>query len=103
MNWGYAYTKQGFLHTFTRGQYERLNIASPLSKAFFVQIGLFVRALLSQFSPPVGSEHDYLLGLPLLALAIVGLCMLAMCWKDFNHRARAWLIFVWVAFFITSM
>jgi tetratricopeptide (TPR) repeat protein len=103
MNWGYAYTKQGFLHTFTRGQYERLNIASPLSKAFFIQIGLFVRALLQQFSPPLGSEYDYLLGLPIVVFAILSLWVLAVCWKDFNHRARAWLIFVWVAFLITSL
>ncbi len=26
MNWGYAYTKQGFLHHITRGQYEKLNL-----------------------------------------------------------------------------
>src|ERR1017187_2038910 len=103
MNWGYAYTKQGFLHTFTRGQYERLNIASPLSKAFFIQIGLFVRALLQQFSPPLGWEYDYLLGLPIVVFAILSLWVLAVCWKDFNHRARAWLIFVWVAFLITSL
>jgi tetratricopeptide (TPR) repeat protein len=50
MNWGYAYTKQGFLHAFTRGQYERLNIASPLSPAFFIQIRLFVSALIQQYA-----------------------------------------------------
>ncbi len=114
MNWGYAYTKQGFLHTFTRGQYEKLNIASPLSKAFFVQIGLFVRALLSQFSPslqalanklnsPMLAEYDFLLGLPLVVFAAVTLWALVVWWKDFHHRARAWLIFVWAAFFITSL
>ncbi len=102
MNWGYTYTKQGFMHHITRGQYERLNIASPLSKAFFIQIGLFVHALLQQFSPPVGSEYDYLLGLPIVLFAIGTLWVLFGCWKDLNARARSWLIFVWVAFLTTS-
>jgi tetratricopeptide (TPR) repeat protein len=103
MNWGYAYTKQGFLHAFTRGQYEKLNIASPLSKDFFIQIGLFVRALLQQFSPPLGSDSDHLLGLPFLLLALLTLFVLIAGWKQLRERARAWLIFVWVAFVTTSL
>jgi tetratricopeptide (TPR) repeat protein len=102
MNWGYSYTKQGFLHHITRGQYERLNIASPLSKAFFIQIGLFVRALLQQLSPPLGFELDYLLGVPLFLLALLTLGVLVLGWKTVNHRGRAWLIFVWAAFLTTS-
>ena len=53
MNWGYSYTKQGFLHHITRGQYERLNIASPLSPAFFIQIKLFALAMFQQYSTPL--------------------------------------------------
>ena len=103
MNWGYAYTKQGFLHTFTRGQYEKLNIASPLSTAFFTQIGLFVHALLQQFSPSVGLENDFLLGLPIVLLAFVPLVVLVFGWKDLNSRARSWLIFVLASFLTTSL
>ena len=53
MNWGYCSTKQGFLHAITRGQYEQLHTASPLSHAFFVQVRLFTEALISQYSLPV--------------------------------------------------
>ena len=103
MNWGYAYTKQGFLHHITRGQYERLNFASPLSSGFFIQIGLFIRALLQQFSPSLGFESDYLIGLPIVAFMFVTLVVLIGGWKDLTQRARAWLIFVWAAFLTTSL
>ena len=102
MNWGYSYTKQGFLHHITRGQYEKLNVASPFSSAFFTQIGLFTRALLQQFSRPLGFDNDFLLGLPIVLFAFATLAVLFGCWKDLNQRARAWLIFVWVAFLTTS-
>jgi tetratricopeptide (TPR) repeat protein len=102
MNWGYAYTKQGFMHHITRGQYEKLNVASPLSSAFFTQIGLFTRALLQQFSLPLGFDNDFLLGLLVVVFAFGTLAMLFGGWKDLNQRARAWLIFVLAAFLTAS-
>jgi Flp pilus assembly protein TadD len=90
MNWGYSYTKQGFMHHITRGQYERLNVASPLSNAFFTQISLFTRALVQQYTTV----------LALFGLATLG--VLIGMWKDLRDRARAWLIFVWLAFLTTS-
>lgn len=101
MNWGYAYTKQGFLHHITRGQYEKLNLSWPWTKDFWIQTGLFARALLQQFSPPLGFDNDYLLGLPIVAFGFATLAILFRCWNDLNQRARAWLIFVWVAFLTT--
>jgi tetratricopeptide (TPR) repeat protein len=103
MNWGYAFTKQGFLHTFTRGQYERLNIANPLSAAFFTQIGLFVHALLQQFSPSLGLGNDFLLGVPIVLLGLVPPAILVLGWKDLNPRSRSWLIFVFASFLVTSL
>jgi tetratricopeptide (TPR) repeat protein len=102
MNWGYAYTKQGFLHHITRGQYEKLNLSWPWSEDFWIQARLFGRALLQQFSPPLGFDMDYLLGLPIIAFALATLFILFRCWKDLNQRARAWLIFVWSAFLTTG-
>ena len=90
MNWGYSYTKQGFLHHITRGQYEKLNVASPLSPAFFTQIRLFTHALIQQYTTVL-----VLFGLGTLAVLI-------FMWKDLNQRARSWLIFVWAAFLTTS-
>ena len=102
MNWGFTFTKQGFLHHITRGQYQRLNAANPFSTAFFMQISLFVHALMQQFSPPLGSDKDFLLGLPIVLFALVPLVMLFVGWKDLNQRARAWLIFVWAAILVAS-
>ena len=90
MNWGYSYTKQGFLHHITRGQYERLNIASPLSEAFFIQIKLFTRALFQQYTALLS-----LFGIATLAV-LIGM------WRSLGERARGWLIFVWAAFLTTS-
>jgi tetratricopeptide (TPR) repeat protein len=103
MNWGYAYTKQGFLHTFTRGQYEKLNLSPPWRKEFWIQAWLFARALLQQFSLPLGFDKDFLLGLPVAAFAFATLAVLIGMWKELNGRARAWLIFVWLSFFWTSL
>ncbi len=103
MNWGYAWTKQGFLHSLTRGQYEKLNVASPFSKEFFIQIYLFTRALLQQFSPRLGFEGDFLLGLPIVMFAFVTLVVLIKGWKGVRPRGRTWLIFVWAAFLTTSL
>jgi tetratricopeptide (TPR) repeat protein len=102
MNWGYTATKQGFLHHITRGQYEKLNVASPLSKDFFIQIYLFVHALLQQYSPNLKNDGDYLLGIPIVAFALVTVVALCWCWKDLRPRARSWLLFVWAAFLTTS-
>ena len=49
MNWGYAYTKQGFLHAITRGQYEQLRLSWPWTEKFWIQMGLFVQQLLKQY------------------------------------------------------
>jgi tetratricopeptide (TPR) repeat protein len=53
MNWGYASTKEGFLHAITRGQYEKLLMADPFGSVFGIQIWIFVRGLLTQYSWPL--------------------------------------------------
>ena len=90
MNWGYSYTKQGFLHHITRGQYERLNMSMPWSREFWIQVMLFARALIQQYTTGLA-----LFGLSTLAV-LIGM------WRQLAERARAWLIFVWVAFLTTS-
>jgi tetratricopeptide (TPR) repeat protein len=87
MNWGYTATKQGFLHTITRGQYQRINFAVPWSKEFFIQMRLFMEALFGQFSV-------WLSLLPLVTMA---------AWASLKKHARSWLIFVWVAYLTTFL
>ncbi len=103
MNWGFTATRQGFLHHITRGQYERLNIASPLSHDFYIQIKLFVGALLQQFSPRLGFEYDFVLGAPFLLFGLATIAFLAVGWKRLLPRGRVWLIFVWTSFVIASI
>ena len=90
MNWGYAATKQGFLHAITRGQYERMNFSWPWQPAFWIQIRLFRQALMHQYSTP------------LCLVGLVTLVLLGWRWRGIRSRARSWLIFVWAAFFTTS-
>src|SRR5579862_9904219 len=102
MNWGYSYTKQGFLHHIQRGQYERLHFSLPWTTEFWIQTRLFSAALLQQFSPPLGFENDFWLGLPIVLFAFLTLWFLFFRWKELNQRAQAWLIFVLAAFLTTS-
>ncbi len=90
MNWGYASTKQGFLHSLTRGQYEKLNIASPFSKEFLIQIRLFTGAMINQYS------------LPLCLVGLAGMVVPLVQWRKLRPRGRVWYVFVWAAFATTS-
>jgi thioredoxin-like negative regulator of GroEL len=53
INWGYPRTWEGFMHALTRGQYERVTLASVLSPVFLEQVGAFMRDLRAQFFGPV--------------------------------------------------
>ncbi|MEI8350755.1 MAG: DUF2723 domain-containing protein [bacterium] len=91
MNWGYAATKEGFVHAVTRGQYEKINAASFLSYEFFLKIKLFLEALVNQYS------------LPFTLLGLVSPVVILYCWPRCKSRGRSWMIFVWVAFLISSL
>ena len=53
INWGYPRTWEGFMHAITRGQYERVTLASVFSPLFIEQIGAYLHDLRSQFFGPV--------------------------------------------------
>ena len=90
MNWGYASTKEGFLHSITRGQYEKMQMASLFSAEFLLKIKVFVLGVIHQYS------------LPLCLFGLVSIPVLLFVWRRFKPRGRSWLIFVWTAFFVTS-
>ncbi len=50
MNWGYARTWEGFLHTISRGQYEQLSPANAFSAQFIRQLGGYFIDLRMQFT-----------------------------------------------------
>ncbi len=91
MNWGYAATKEGFVHAVTRGQYEKINTASFFSEEFFIKIKLFLQAMVNQYS------------LPLTLLGLVTPIVFFYIWTRCKPRGRSWMAFVWVAFLITSL
>jgi len=165
MNWGYASTKEGFLHALTRGQYQKMAMADPCVSHFATQLWIFIRGLGRQYSPylcvfalvtlgvatawmslrlredikkyrwlyfvwagalpvalfgvwalryvfivsprlsanipvPDASPLAYLfwtLALPTLLCMIIGL------WLYLMRLGRAWMLFVWTAFFVTSL
>ncbi len=91
MNWGYAATKEGFLHAITRGQYEKVQTAHVFSEEFLLKIKVFTQGLIHQYSWPV------------VLLGLVSLVAMAMCWRGMKPRGRAWMVFVWAAFGATSL
>jgi hypothetical protein len=91
MNWGYAATKEGFVHAVTRGQYEKVNPSSFFSLEFFMKVKLFIEALVNQYS------------LPLTLLGLVAPIVLVYTWSRFKPRGRSWMLFILAAFLISSL
>ena len=88
MNWGYAGTKEGFLHAITRGQYEKLQMADPFGSVFGIQIWIFVRGMFHQYSWEL-----CLFGLITLVVATVWMCrQLSEKFDDYK-----WILYVWAA------
>ncbi len=75
MNWGYPRTVEGFIHAFTRGQYEKTVPTESIGK-FFDQISMLLEGLVGEF-------NLVFLLIALLPLAFLGLM---------KARERAWLI-----------
>jgi tetratricopeptide (TPR) repeat protein len=75
MNWGYAATKEGFLHAVSRGQYEKVAMAHVFSGDFLLKIRVFAHGLVNQYS------------LPLCLFAAVTLaCVLWAFWRRYRGR-----------------
>ena len=91
MNWGYAATKEGFVHAVTRGQYEKIQTASFFSYEFFLKIKLFTEAMVNQYS------------LPFTLLGLVTPIAFIFLWTRCKPKGRSWMVFVWAAFLISSL
>ncbi len=87
MNWGYASTKEGFLHAITRGQYEKLQMADPFGNVIGIQLWIFIRGMISQYSWP----------LSLFGLVTVGIVTVWLVRRMArNFAENRWLIYVWL-------
>jgi len=87
MNWGYAATKEGFLHSIMRGQYQQMSMADPCSALFGTQLKIFIYGLSRQYSPV----------LCVFALVTLGTATVWMFLRLLeNAKKYSWLLFVWV-------
>ncbi|MCL1856099.1 MAG: DUF2723 domain-containing protein [Kiritimatiellaeota bacterium] len=88
MNWAYASTKEGFLHSITRGQFAAVEVADPCVEHFGLQLYIFVRGLYRQFSRP------------LCLFALVPL-VVSTVWVVLRFveapRKHLWLVWTWLA------
>ncbi len=90
MNWGYTRTPQGFVHHFTRGQYEKLQTERSLVQGehgLWGQLNMFFDDLRSQFS---------------IMFALAALVALFF-YRDLADRERDWLKFLLAAFLFLSV
>jgi len=86
MNWGYCSTWTGFVHHFTRGQYEKVFLDRDLLK-FWGQLNMFFDDLQSQFN---------------ILYALLALLTLFF-YRDLDQRDRNWLKFLLVAFLFLGL
>lgn len=88
-NWGYTRTFEGFMHSFTRGQYERITPSDVFGnpEQFFDQMQTYFRSLRAQFT------------LPAVLMAILPFFFLTQV----HRRTRTWLITLLSAFFFVSI
>ena len=81
MNWGYARIPEGFVHQFTRGQYEKVRLERTL-RQFGGQLNMFRDDVRSQFNAVFA------------LFALVGW----LFFRDLAQRDRNWLKFLLIAF-----
>ncbi|MBI3985572.1 MAG: DUF2723 domain-containing protein [Lentisphaerae bacterium] len=82
MNWAYPRTWEGFKHSVTRGQYQKLNGAWAPTE-FVDQAVAYLGELESQFTI-----------IPMLAVFV-----LVFCWRQFDRRTKWWLAGLTVSLF----
>ena len=75
LNWGYPRTVQGFIHAFTRGQYERIHPTTEFSR-FIDQLYMYAGGLLDEFN---------------LVYLLIGIIPFFFI-KKMQPRERSWLI-----------
>lgn len=75
MNWGYPRTVEGFVHAFTRGQYDKTNPTSDVGR-LMAQLGMYMQGAVEEFN------FVYLL---------IGLVPFIF-YKKLQKRERAWLV-----------
>jgi len=87
MEWGYPRTLEGFIHAFTRGQYEKIHPTSGTGNTPFEIVNSFFHTYLTQIWRYMEGLNDEFNILYLLLALVVFLFYLKM-----KRRERAWII-----------
>jgi hypothetical protein len=94
MQWGYPRTLEGFIHAFTRGQYEKIRPTSGTGDTFFDQCISFVTTYAKQVLMYLdGLDNEFNLVCILIAIGVF------LFYRLMQKRERSWIIGV-VAIFI---
>jgi tetratricopeptide (TPR) repeat protein len=91
MNWGFSATREGFLHHITRGQYQQLSMSTPFGGDFWIQLSLFIKALVMQYT------------LPLFLVAFVSGVALIARFGKLRPQGRVAMLFIWAAYATTFL
>ena len=87
MQWGYPRTVEGFIHAFTRGQYEKISPTKGAGNTFFEQassfIGTYTKQLLMYLD---GLDNEFNLVCILIAVGVF------MFYRQMQKRERNWII-----------
>src|ERR1043166_4845738 len=96
LNWGYPRTVGGFIHAFTRGQYERIHPTAGSGNNVVENVGSWVATYSKQvkFILIDGSLEEFSLGY--LLLAVVPLAF----FRKLQPRERAWLLGLVAFYFV---
>jgi len=95
MNWATPFSKEGFLHAVTRGQYQAVKMASPLNVRLLTQIKIHILLLLS-------NQYSWQLCLfAFVSLAAPVVWLYRNLTRDFEKHK--WLLYVWCGAFLMSL
>ncbi|HEX5222095.1 MAG TPA: DUF2723 domain-containing protein [Verrucomicrobiae bacterium] len=87
MQWGYPRTLEGFIHAFTRGQYEKISPTRGVGDTFLDQCSSFITTYSKQLLMYLdGLDNEFNLVCVLIALGVF------LFYRQMQKRERSWII-----------
>lgn len=87
MQWGYPRTLEGFIHAFTRGQYEKISPTKGVGDTFLEQVSSFVTTYAKQVLLYLdGMDNEFNLVCVLIAIGMF------LFYRQMQKRERNWII-----------
>jgi len=87
MQWGYPRTLEGFIHAFTRGQYEKISPTRGAGDTFIEQVSSFITTYSKQLLMYLdGLDNEFNLVCMLIAIGVF------LFYRQMQKRERSWII-----------